>query len=598
MVRSSKFMTFGLVTLVVVLAIDGIIMAERAYTGKVLPMIKVGGLEVGGMNLADARETVVSKVEEVQAQKVKMEIKGEEGRTVEATFAELGVVPMTDNAINKAATYGKSSFGFKKIKETVEGFFGVNIPIEYRINKEILDDFISQKLLPLVAAPKSANWVWKDGALVLSPAVEGKKVDTELLAKEILYQVKTGQRETIEVKIIYSAPPITDEIANQLKPDVEKAVAKPLILNYGEKTKEVPANTKRSWISLEMINKKPVATFSRDLVTKYLTETIAPEADILAQNARFEINEGKVTAFAAPVDGQELNVEKSVSAVRAAVEKGENTVSLVLNKRAASISNAEEADKFGIKALVGSGTTDFRGSPTNRVHNIKVGAEKFHGVLIPPGEEFAFNANLGPVTKENGYLPELVILHNVTKPEYGGGLCQVSTTMFRAAVLSGLKVTERDNHAYPVSYYGTPGFDATIYPNQRTWRDGTDLKFANDTPGYILIQTKVEGTKLTFDFWGTPDGREVKIIGPEVYDKKPDGSLKAVLTQEVIKDGVTLAKNVFRSSYKSPSLFPHVVAANAEPTPLPTPLPTPVPTPTPKPSAKPKPSPTPSEASW
>ncbi|MEK7499924.1 MAG: VanW family protein, partial [Patescibacteria group bacterium] len=100
-------------------------------------------------------------------------------------------------------------------------------------------------------------------------------------------------------------------------------------------------------------------------------------------------------------------------------------------------------------------------------------------------------------------------------------------------------------------YYGTPGFDATIYPPY------TDFRFLNNTPGYILIQTKIEGTRLTFEFWGTDDNRSVVVEGPSPYNRMPDGSVKSVLKQTVTKDGATLVEDTFYSNYKSPNLFPH-----------------------------------------
>jgi len=156
------------------------------------------------------------------------------------------------------------------------------------------------------------------------------------------------------------------------------------------------------------------------------------------------------------------------------------------------------------------------------------------------------------VGPKEGYLPELVIKKGETIPEYGGGLCQVSSTAFRGAVQAGLEITERQNHAYPVRYYSPQGTDATIYPPH------PDLRFKNNTPAYILIQTKIKGNKLYFEFYGSDDGRKVELIGPKTYDKKEDGSMKAVWTEKVSdKDGNPVLEKKFYSIYKSPALYPH-----------------------------------------
>jgi vancomycin resistance protein YoaR len=211
-----------------------------------------------------------------------------------------------------------------------------------------------------------------------------------------------------------------------------------------------------------------------------------------------------------------------------------------------------DLDKYGIKELLGEGTSNFRGSPKNRIHNIGVGAKKFNGVLIKPGEEFSFIKTLGPVDESTGYLPELVIKVDKTIPEYGGGMCQVSTTCFRAALNAGLKITARTNHAYPVQYYNPQGLDATVYIPK------PDLMFVNDTSAYILIQTRIEGTQLFFDFFGTSDGRQTKIIGPFVTERGEAGAMKTIVTQEVYEaNGNLLRRQEFKSKYDSPDKYPH-----------------------------------------
>jgi vancomycin resistance protein YoaR len=156
------------------------------------------------------------------------------------------------------------------------------------------------------------------------------------------------------------------------------------------------------------------------------------------------------------------------------------------------------------------------------------------------------------VDGEHGYLPELVIKQNRTEPEFGGGICQVSSTVFRAAIYSGLKITARRNHAYPVKYYAPYGMDATIYIPK------PDLKFVNNTPGHILMQASIEGTELIFRFYGTSDRRKVEVDGPHILESNPDGSMKTVFTQKVTDtEGETIIDDAFRSNYASPSKYPH-----------------------------------------
>ncbi|HLC63987.1 MAG TPA: VanW family protein, partial [Patescibacteria group bacterium] len=129
--------------------------------------------------------------------------------------------------------------------------------------------------------------------------------------------------------------------------------------------------------------------------------------------------------------------------------------------------------------------------------------------------------------KETGYLPELVIKGDETIPEYGGGLCQIGTTVFRAALASGLPIVERRNHSYRVVYYEPAGKDATIYDPK------PDFKSTNDTSQNILIQTRIEGDNLYFDFWGTADGRIAEQSDSTIYNIKPPGETINIETDKL-----------------------------------------------------------------
>ncbi|MCA9370536.1 MAG: VanW family protein [Candidatus Peregrinibacteria bacterium] len=173
-----------------------------------------------------------------------------------------------------------------------------------------------------------------------------------------------------------------------------------------------------------------------------------------------------------------------------------------------------ELQDMDIQEVIAIGESDFSGSPLARQHNIKTGLEKFNGYLLPKGETFSFNTILGPVNGSTGYKKELVILGDKTLPDYGGGLCQVSTTAYRGAWEYGFPIVTRRNHSFAVSYYSPQGTDATIYPPH------TDMQFVNDGPSAILVQTYVEGMKAYYIYYGMRDTRTVEIVGPYVWDKK------------------------------------------------------------------------------
>lgn len=343
---------------------------------------------------------------------------------------------------------------------------------------------------------------------------------------------------------------VSHEAAFTLSPNIKREFENTLFCPVNKLFCELTlTNVQRKYISLSSqtkIDSPAIRAYLEDLGRKVNRDPADP---------KFKVEDGKVVTFSEAQSGIMLNIDKSLDVVIAALNKSDfqtpQTIALPFDSKKAN-ANYADVNNLGISSLLGEGTSDFKGSPKNRVFNIKVATERFNGLLIKPGEEFSFVKNLGEVDGEHGYLPELVIKNNSTFPEFGGGVCQVSTTAFRAALYSGLQITARRNHAYPISYYGQPGMDSTVYvPNP-------DLRFINNTPNYILIQAKIEGTKLTFNFYGTDDGRKTTIDGPYTTDRQPDGSLKTHFSQQVLdKNGTEFINDVFNSSYGSPYRYPH-----------------------------------------
>ncbi|MGB4253801.1 MAG: VanW family protein, partial [Minisyncoccales bacterium] len=294
-------------------------------------------------------------------------------------------------------------------------------------------------------------------------------------------------------------------------------------------------------------------SLNEELIQNYLAE-ISNSINIEARNPVLSFEEGVLKIIIAPKTGKILKIEESAKKIQENILAKEKQISLRFEEVEPKITE-EKINELHIEKLIGTGTSNFAGSPKNRIHNIKIATAKFNGMLIAPDEEFSFNQALGEVGPAQGYLPELVIKNNKTVPEYGGGVCQVSTTMFRAAVYSGLEITERKSHAYPVKYYNPQGFDATVY------LPSPDLKFKNNTGNWILIQAKIKDNNLTFEFYGKDDGRKVIVKGPYQYDFQEDGSMKARLEEEVWKNGELILKKTFLSFYKSPNLYP---TTNAE----------------------------------
>ncbi len=267
------------------------------------------------------------------------------------------------------------------------------------------------------------------------------------------------------------------------------------------------------------INLEPDYSFAE----QQLWQILAPLENAIyqpPQEALFQFKNGRVVAFQKEKEGRRLDKEKLLQVLQEKLGEASRVIEIVLETQPIlPLTRVDEVNNLGIKEILGKGLSYFWGSPAARVHNIVLAASRLNGLLLPAGEVFSFNQSLGLVSQATGYQQAYVIKEGRTILDDGGGVCQVSTTLFRAALAAGLLIIERHPHSYRVSYYEQggfgPGLDATVfYPT-------VDLKFKNNTRHNILIQAAVDTKKgiLIFELYGTSDGRRAKLGQPKIWEQ-------------------------------------------------------------------------------
>lgn len=282
-----------------------------------------------------------------------------------------------------------------------------------------------------------------------------------------------------------------------------------------KKTRENQVCTRKTKDSPE---KKMTWKLNSEEARDFFQNSIAIKTDHEASSVRIYRDEKGAIAFEGMgIEEKKLDIPRAIALLEKAIDTGVTRVDLPFQKQDPEVLVEDpELQKMGIQDLLAVGESNFHGSSRDRIHNISVGANRFNGFLIPQGDIASFNNQLGEVGPSEGYRKELVILGPKVDKEYGGGLCQVSSTAFRAALLSGLPIRERYNHSFAVKYYEPWGTDATIYLGSK------DLKFENNTNSAILVQTSLdkENTKLRFHFYGTRDDRTVKMFASRKSNQK------------------------------------------------------------------------------
>lgn len=275
-------------------------------------------------------------------------------------------------------------------------------------------------------------------------------------------------------------------------------------------------------------------------------DSLRSELDAAPQNARFIFNDetGQLDLKDSAVIGRSLNISETIKNLNESIKAGSHEALLAFDIEQPTVTDNKTGADLGVTELVYQYTTYFYGSAPDRVQNIKAAASSFHGLLVPPGGVLSMADELGDISLDNGYAEALIIFGGETIKGVGGGVCQVSTTLFRTAYFAGYPIIERHPHSYRVGYYeqtssgghnpNLAGLDATVFVPL------VDFKFKNDTESWLLMETYVtNNTALTWKFYSTKDGRSVEhhTTGPTDIVEAPD---------DLFRENPELAKGVIR----------------------------------------------------
>lgn len=530
-----------------------LIFLDTIFKDKFYPRTEILGVSVTGKKYGEVREEMHDKLNSFNERII---FKSEDLEK-ETRPENIGIEIYLDNTLKEAFTYGREPLTWQSIQDKFNLLLlGRRFTLDYAIKEENYNNFVKTELEPLGVTASDVNLEQKGDDYEVVFGKQGKTLDKEVLNLNLKKKIEKLSPGHIELKFVSLYSQIDDGNLKDINKKIKKVLSSSITLKFEDKNWEVGEDLLKDWLYFELEDEKNEVGYykktvslnlSRDKVGSYL-ESIAMEIETKPENARFQVKDDKVQILKPSIAGRDLMVETAYEDLKEQVLKDNRVVELETKEVGANITQ-ESIDELGIKELVGSGSSNFAGSPRNRIHNINNAVEKLNGTFIGPQEVYSLVENIGEVNAEAGYLPELVIKENKTIPEYGGGLCQIATTLFRAAVNSGFDITERQSHSYAVSYYDPQGMDATIYiPHP-------DLQFINNTDQTVLLQIKVEGYNLTFEFYGTKDGREISIEGPYYWDRKGDGSFKARFTQVVKMSDGTEKRKEFKSYYDSPDKY-------------------------------------------
>ncbi len=588
---------FGLVLVTCLLAILGLIVLQKAYSGKVLPGYRVGGISIGGL----PRDAAEAKLRQLFASKYGQVALDADGQLYAASAQDLGLDIDASATVAVALEGTQARNPFTQAWTYLTGLLqSQDVPLVVVLDEERLRAYLKAvaQQFDKEASPAQVRWTGAQWELV--PSTPGKHLDVDGAAASIAEAVRQLRDGPITLPVVTQEPTFNTATARELMDKASAATGAPLLLKARGKQWTVQSNELAAHIAIVA-----EATPSLGLDPHWLSTllaAIAKEVDIPAREASIAWQGDHIVVKDPGQIGWALDTSASIDRITAALNSGVHEVELSVKEVRPKVS-ADNVAALGIRELIAVGRSYFKGSTLERAHNIKVAAGYLNGVLIAPGETFSFNQAVGDISTARGYMEGYTIVADRTVKGVGGGVCQVSTTVFRAAFWAGLPVVERNPHIYRVGWYeegGDPvGFDAAIY------QPGADLKFTNDTGHYILVQTSVDNGVLSVYFYGTKPPRTVKMDGPYISNRRPppedvyevDPNLPPETKRQVewakegmdvtiyrliYQDGQLVRKDSFFSRFSPwPNMFK--VSPDMAPAAQPTPTAEPTPTATPAP---------------
>ena len=495
------------------LSILTFVINSLVFWNKIHPGISIAGVLVGSQNSEESLQSLSTQIK--IPEKIVLEANGQ---SFEILTETLNLSYDYEASINRAYHVFRSGNWIHDLSNQYLALIrSKNLGLITNIDEESLNESLSVIAGQVTIDPINPSVKISSGEIMIDSGSPGTDIDLKILKARVEQALSFTNQPEISIDLIRVDPSLSGEQLVMLKNRVDNYLGKTITLVFEDNVFSYKENE-----LLSLIN--PLDGFDKEKISLLISE-VAKSVNRFPQNAVFEFREGKVHEFLPAESGIQITEkELSKKIIRALIKiESSNIESVSIGIPFAETKpkiTTGEANNLGIKELVGKGTSRFSGSISSRIHNIGLASFKFSGALVAPGETFSFNDVLGDVSIFTGYKQAYIIKDGKTVLGDGGGVCQVSTTLFRAILDAGLPIVERAAHSYRVSYYeqgSPPGLDATVYAPT------TDLKFKNDTPGHLLIQTKFHSptSSLAFEIYGTSDSRESTISKPVVTSILP-----------------------------------------------------------------------------
>ncbi len=528
---------------------------RAVYADKVYPAIAVGDVPVGGMTIDQAVAAVEDRAAELESGTITFTYKGQ---TWSPTLAELGATVHVDESVDTAYELGREDNAVTRLGVAGDLLRGDQVvPLRTSVDRNVLATWFDSVNADIDDRAIDASLVVDGAEISISPEQAGTVVDEAAAIDMILGVLDTLEPVDAELPTVVEEPRIHADELPGARDDLAAAVQLPVKVAFEGETWEIPPAHLTEFLTVETVSSangpEVELAFDRDALAGWLRETFSERINRSPVDARiaWSAEKGGLVSLDESVDGAALRANAFADAVAESFLGDRAVVEAPVVVTHPTI-DSNNLGALGIDGLLGRGDSNFVGGAENRDNNIYVGVKLMNGELIAPGEEFSFNRAVGEITYDKGFVDGGVIENGIVGRAVGGGICQVSTTVFRAALVAGMPVTEWHPHSLRLLGYErdgwTAGYDASILQYGSDPVNWSDFRFKNDTDGYMLVQAWTDYPYLIVEIYGNDDGRDV-MVGDAQFSN-PDGQFAAWFTRVITYADGRTAERTFSSYYR------------------------------------------------
>ncbi|MCO5225118.1 MAG: VanW family protein [Thermomicrobiales bacterium] len=501
---------------------------RAAYASKIYPNVSIGDVNVGGMTRDEAIAAVQARVDELNTSTVSYVY---QNHTWTPTLAEIGVTVNIDDLVDQAFDLGRDDKAADRLASTTDLLMSSNVvPLHFTINQGALHTWFDTVDTDIDNPAINATFTVQGASLIITDDFTGVVADRDAVVAQLDDALISLERIKTDLPTMVDQPRITKQDLKDNEQEVLNILSNSVTVRFeGKRWEILPEEISGYMIFHSSIESGQLTTkvdFDRLGLATYLRERFVSEVNRSPVNSQVQFYNSQLTATTNSQDGKALKVSEFVDLVAASFMGDHARVDVPVATTRAKV-REDNLSELGIKERISRSDSNYQANlGTNRAHNVETGIRLINNTIVAPGDDFSFNATVGDIDNNPEFVDGHGIVGGVITDEFGGGICQVVTTVFRAAIRAGFPITEWHAHTYRLKGYELdgwgPGFDASILQNW--WQEPDiwpDLRFTNNTDHFILVSSWADNGIHVVEIYGTDPGFDVQISGTSTWEVPP-----------------------------------------------------------------------------